>query len=1343
MQKIRWIHLSDLHLGNGGATDSAVDTRLMRKKLPGYIASLAQPFDYMFCSGDVKEWNADYAQVTEYISSLCAASKTSLDHLFIVPGNHDVDIGGDDRAELIAKLTNWKTDDYDSKNGVISDEDMALLRSGQGAFRSFVSELLGSDRAAKYSSPHFNITTEHLNILHLDSTITYGKGHDRDFVIGTSAFMDALDKCDTNKPTIILTHYSFDFLTQSERNEVENLLSMYHVQLWLAGHEHENLIRWQRDKFIECQCGNLALQKGARSCFLTGELDLDTGDGEITVHAWYEGKNWEVYPFARIGSEDDRIYPFRLRLPGDGGYQGTNGLSREAVKVKQANREYFDQFSVIDALIPEIASDDTDDGDSEQILPQILSSAWNTDNPHRILIADGGMGKTTMLMKLCQESTVPSLYISAERLTALDLSIKNFCARVLFDGNIDTFERFAAKKYTSPTLILLIDGLNEVEPRSEQQFIKELKALNLLEGIQFVVSSRSDFTARYRMSGYQIIHLKPLSDAKIEASFSAEEWVEIKDSVTLRHLLSNPMMVTMYKEISPIVKQYESEECLDWVIPIKNATDLLQNYYVAQLAIMLNRDGMDGRKAQIAYQALFDVLPAVAYAYEMTHSLNKSNADFRTILAEIVREYKADESALAPIQEYFRDYETPPLRTGEVMDYLTEETHLLHKDRVFTTFPHQIHRDFLSASWIVKQTSKQTDIDRYWNTKGIPFPIMEHIRNLSGKYWEGLAERVHEVGKNRDDAYYLTGNLLDCFKYTETSGCPDYSFLDLRGLQIPDIPKNYADRISLNGARIDPVSIGKSYAKQLQYTHLRFSEGNEYLAAAANGNVVIFSLQTEEQPFRYSVKGGIRCLSFVKNYLFATMEGINAGIHVFKRNDTWSFVGEIKNPEDAHCSIFNNRLRSIILKDDVLHFYYNNREVQFRLVDCSKIYNHQKQHAWETPVDGIDVSFLKNKESQRRNPNTGVIWHTENNGLSATATQEGDLTVKHGKEIQHILARGITLLKDGSISGDGRRAATLSYERIGNKRKIQLWDLDQKIRTGEIRCPGIIGKIHMSEDGFFILGETDKDTWTYDCTTGAERWYHEHFVSNQHGKKSTYGTKVLRKNDKNDLYLYDLRTGENAEAGNPCKNARLACFMSDGSIAAVGNNAYKVKFKNIRTGGYSEVNSQNAAVIGINSFKNEPFIAVATQDNVISIYHIGDGLRKRILKPTAGNYMMVVSQEDTVIASSNGHKAFQTFNYYEKVAAGKKMGWWYANPYCEEEHPIQGNVLDLSFNTDNHELVVILANGQIVFCHEKYCRFHSATDIITNFNVDAYDFRGCICEDEIKKQIRQNGGLID
>ena len=48
MGRVRWLHFSDLHLGN----DKATETRLMRRELPEYIAGLNRNFDYAFCTGD-------------------------------------------------------------------------------------------------------------------------------------------------------------------------------------------------------------------------------------------------------------------------------------------------------------------------------------------------------------------------------------------------------------------------------------------------------------------------------------------------------------------------------------------------------------------------------------------------------------------------------------------------------------------------------------------------------------------------------------------------------------------------------------------------------------------------------------------------------------------------------------------------------------------------------------------------------------------------------------------------------------------------------------------------------------------------------------------------------------------------------------------------------------------------------------------------------------------------------------------------------------------------------------------------------------------------------------------
>ena len=118
----------------------------------------------------------------------------------------------------------------------------------------------------------------------------------------------------------------------------------------------------------------------------------------------------------------------------------------------------------------------------------------------------------------------------------------------------------------------------------------------------------------------------------------------------------------------------------------------------------------------------------------------------RGLLQRILKVHHVNEEKILPLQERFRDYDLPTLKFGTVFDFLTCQTNLLYKNDTVTAFPHQIYRDYLSATWILQQT----ELEKYWNGRAIPFPVMEHIRNLSGKYWDGLAERIHAIGKNRD-----------------------------------------------------------------------------------------------------------------------------------------------------------------------------------------------------------------------------------------------------------------------------------------------------------------------------------------------------------------------------------------------------------------------------------------------------------------------------------------------------------------------------------------------------------------------------------------------------------------
>ncbi len=198
------------------------------------------------------------------------------------------------------------------------------------------------------------------------------------------------------------------------------------------------------------------------------------------------------------------------------------------------------------------------------------------------------------------------------------------------------------------------------------------------------------------MSGYQVSALQQLSDEQVRTVFTHEEWEKICETPTLLHLLRNPMMLTMYKEVSPVIEKHSEIEFLNWKQPIQTATDLLHNFYMSQIAVLMDREGRTGNQIQKAARAVFDVLPYVAYQLESHYKFNIKNRDLRELVKQAVEVDSFEHDMLEEISEHFRTGETG-MTVAEAVDLLTNELHLLHRTGEYTVFPHQIHRDYLSA----------------------------------------------------------------------------------------------------------------------------------------------------------------------------------------------------------------------------------------------------------------------------------------------------------------------------------------------------------------------------------------------------------------------------------------------------------------------------------------------------------------------------------------------------------------------------------------------------------------------------------------------------------------------
>ena len=874
MRTIHWLHFSDLHLN-----DTGVETSRLRRLLPSYLRSLNLHCDYSFFTGDIRRAKlGDFPENSaDAILQISNAVNIGPDRIFIVPGNHDLYRDSPGRQASVEKIWCRATESgyYDFNTGRIAEEDIAVIADGQSGFRNVLQGLYqDTARVANYERPCFCITTDDMNIVHLDSTITQGSGQDRDFVIGTELLQNVLSRTDQTKPTVLLTHYSFDFLHRNEQKVLMPMLQEYGVQMWIAGHEHDHLCR-KHDWFYEFQTGNLVLENGATSCVLIGSLDLDTGTGLVQCHAYFPHGGWAVYPFIRTGAEDNSIYPFAIRLPG-----GRNPLdaSLEEIRASEAYTAMeeagglFHDVTVNPDLIPDLQWNGQLFQNAEGCgsLLYAVDALWTqkmqaAGSCHALLLGDGGMGKSTMLFhagKTLLHQHRLAVYASLQMLQRAGRSLLDHILYILYrtedDAARNQLMRLLEHSGTCASLIVLVDGFNELNGDRAYQYADELKDLCRYAGIQIIVSSRLDFLRNYGMAHFQMLRTCDLRDEQIAAIFPQAQWQDILSKPHLHILLKNPMMALLYAATIPIIKKYRDLPFCDWRLPITSSTDLLHDYYHAQIALTLEREG-NGYDIFCSLCAVEYVLPYLAHKAERINRMGWDDMRFETVFSEAIRAGTARvfEGDLPPaIQQIRRQYQLrieAPLSDGDVYGKLINRLCLLRRHDNMLSFPHQIHRDYLAAVHLSHELASQ-DVPACWKDRPIQTGVAQYLRHMRSGLWGGegfAAKRLTPYrGIEVPDKDYFVQNILNCWlsEESELDVERDLSDLDLRRIPLSThLKKQYCGTINIDGAKVTK----QTFVNEQRHDGiigLAFSHDGRMLAAiSGNGLVSVSNIATQSQ----------------------------------------------------------------------------------------------------------------------------------------------------------------------------------------------------------------------------------------------------------------------------------------------------------------------------------------------------------------------------------------------------------------------------------------------------------------------------------------------------------------
>lgn len=1320
MSTIKWLHLSDLHLNTPGFASS-----FLRDKLPIFLKKEHIICDYVFCTGDLRdarqgEFPDDKGR---FLKDVCSAVDAK--DLFIVPGNHDIDRGakspadGDSsRHEAVQRILFHRKGYYRSDTGIIDTNDLYILNQKQEEFRNYIANVIPADRMKLYCDPlrpHFNIETEFLNILHVDSTLIYTMDQESDMIVGTDLLYNAIKTINKEKPTILLTHYAYPMLAQKERKNVRELLHDSGIQLWLAGHEHEHNLQ-PVGYLHSIQAGELRLEDSCNTSVLVGELDTDTGAGSIRAYAWFP-EGWYPYPAVWHGTGRDDIYPFVLQLQ-------ENGIlrSHEAVNSHQHNQQY-EHAAPLDALYADIKCGGKiyqgKDG-----LKNCLSDIWERSES-LVLIADGGMGKTTRLLSTCdllyQKAAV---YIPLESADPKNL-VRDICRIVFSDSDEERLYQYAGTRHTAPDLYLFFDGMNEVNGDQEQKFVNEIQKIKRdYSGIQIIITSRSDFTERCYLTNFIKGRLESLRQDQIKALFSENEWKQIQSNPPLMKLIQNPMMATIYNHISPEIGK--NKKYIDWIDDITNETDLIYDYYMAQLSLSFSRQ----EKVQVVHiaQILYKCLPYIACEFERNARHTMPADEFQDLL-ERAASIGSDRN-VEKLKRGLRIRSVREMTDFDLEDYLFNVSHLMYESDGIVSFPHQVYRDYLSAVWL----TKTPDLLEYWNERIITKTISDHIRCLSrGRYWEHIALSITDLARDRKDCKNLLINVINTFPYTCESGVPDFSGLDFRGIRIPDYPYS-GDKIKLKGTKIDDFSIGCESGRAVLLKTIAFSSDNSYVAGISNDTLIIYSMETGSKVYTDTVYSrsrqiGKAAIKFSTDTRYIFIRKHQDLIYYKKNDNTWIRGREIRG-------VFTKKLHNAIIHGDEISFYYTNRIKSFSLATGTVTDNRETLHPYKNTVVGEDIAKMT-ANSNRESDEEYAAALSPDGKYRAVCFHDGSVIVQYrGGKILHDLERGRAILLTAAISKDGNRAVTLSANTYNGKRRLQMWNLNTRSKVEERLCSKEVGDVYLTDQGDWIIGMESGRSWVWKWEDADQLYFrNEHFISEMDHSLTTYGNSLLFQSEDGSLQELDLDNNSIRRLGQ-FEPIKYAAIIRENRIATVFQKAKTVDFNSTRDDRPLNLNSESSAIMSIHAFKTQPFIAVVTNNGVVSIYHIGTGQRTRILTPNIRARIIAYHPSDNVFTFSDGLHRIETYRYFEWKKQGEKRGHWYG-----PEHPkfrIEGKIIAIGFNTVQKEQIVIESNGNITYMKDRFCDFHSRTKVITNFSVNAYDFDGVICSDEIRNQLMKN-----
>ena len=524
---------------------------------------------------------------------------------------------------------------------------------------------------------------------------------------------------------------------------------------------------------------------------------------------------------------------------------------------KSQRKEWLDTPVVLDGKADEFPDDERVSSNVLEAIPQL----WQEACRHAMLKGEGGMGKTVSFIRLWEQYTagdeynpllpVPVFIPLNEYNETDELERKGFIQRLIRRFYLDEKmqdldllnvfrEQVKGEKRGMPSVILLLDGLNEVTVERTGLIVELREMIEHWQGVQMLVSSRPDMRETMGWMDFHLLELRGLEKKQIDNYLG--QWglsPLIKDGdeekYPLRRLLQNPMMLTIYATSCEVVKEYGASSLYDFKKRVETPGELLWNFMEAQVVKYFQHSGLEEPQKYFYKFLLKMLLPALGYEMEKAGRFQLAGNELDVIVECYLKRF-----CQADFLDTFREYRRYASTWGisncseiegkskfeEVLGILSDEMSMLVKEGQSYRFLHQDFRDFFAAVHILNEVAMK--LGRYEVTEVltigmISFYPRRYMGEIEGEHYckpfleEGkgwqiksndstlLGQTLKLCRGNFGKTYaYAVANILECWKQVrgEWSGL-DLSRLDLSKVLINGTVSSRLYKKTYLAARLD------------------------------------------------------------------------------------------------------------------------------------------------------------------------------------------------------------------------------------------------------------------------------------------------------------------------------------------------------------------------------------------------------------------------------------------------------------------------------------------------------------------------------------------------------------